>query len=67
MKRAILIAACLAAAAALAIGWQYWGPGRAPAGQPELAELTAQALAELRGDFNAAAGQTRVVALLSPT
>jgi hypothetical protein len=38
-----------------------------PPGQPPLAYLNNQNLEELRAAFNAAADQTRVLAMLSPT
>jgi hypothetical protein len=38
-----------------------------PAGQPTLATLDAASLATLKVEFNRAAGETRVIVLLSPT
>jgi hypothetical protein len=38
-----------------------------PAGQPPLAELTAQNFTGIENAFNAAKGEVRVVLLLSPT
>lgn len=67
MKRKAILAVLIAALAALAAGWYYWGPVAAPAGQPALAEINEQTLEKLRADFNAAADQPRIVALLSPT
>lgn len=43
------------------------GPGTAPAGQPPMAVLTDQTLETMRAQFNQAAGETRLVLLLSPT
>jgi hypothetical protein len=46
-----------------------WRPvrGRAPEGQPPLAWLAPGALDAIRGSFNEASDEVRVVALLSPT
>ena len=44
------------------------GPGKAPAGQAGLVTLSAQtALDPVKQPFNAAAGEHRVILLLSPT
>jgi hypothetical protein len=57
-------------AIALAILATFWikrqGP-RTPAGQPALVELEHSGIDELKQAFNAAAGQTRVLVMLSPT
>jgi len=58
---AVVVAAVLAAAAYLLVAH------RAPEGQPPLAMLDAGSMGALRTDFNAAAGQVRVIVLLSPT
>jgi hypothetical protein len=42
------------------------GP-RTPAGQPALVELERSGIDELKLAFNASAGQTRVLVMLSPT
>ncbi|HYS06448.1 MAG TPA: hypothetical protein VEW47_14780 [Candidatus Dormibacteraeota bacterium] len=53
--------------ALLAIGaYFYFAPRSAP-GRPSLVHLDAGNINALRDDFNAAAGGTRVVLLLSPT
>jgi hypothetical protein len=67
VKRTVLILALVAVAIAGGAGWYYWGPAAMPAGQPALVEITPQTLEQLRAEFNAAADQVRVVALLSPT
>ncbi len=67
MKRTFAIFALSAALVVGAAGWYYWGPAAMPAGQPPLAEITPQTLEQFRAEFNAAADQTRIVALLSPT
>jgi hypothetical protein len=68
MRRTVVIGLGLvvAASAALAIGWHYWGPAAAPQGQDALVELTAENFAQFRSRFNEARG-VRVIALLSPT
>jgi hypothetical protein len=56
----LVLSAGLAASAAC-------GPGTAPAGQPAMVTMNAKALEDIRREFNRAAGQLRVVLLLSPT
>ena len=60
-SRALLIALALIAAAVL---WYNFAPSTAPAGQPPLASMD---LASLKGAFNRAVDQTRILVLLSPT
>ena len=43
------------------------GTHDAPAGQPPLASIDAKSLDMLRADFNRAAGEARIILLLSPT
>lgn len=66
-----MIAVCVLLAVAGAAGaWLLWlklAPRSTPAGQPALSRLDAASLQTLRDAFNAAAGQTRVLVLLSPT
>jgi hypothetical protein len=57
----------LALALGLTLAWYVWGPRTVPPGQPALATLSPSALETLRADFNRAAGQVRVIILLSPT
>jgi hypothetical protein len=52
---------------AVAIGYRQFGTHFTPAGQPGLVHLNAAVLESLRSEFNQAAGEVRVVALLSPT
>jgi len=47
--------------------WYLFGPGTAPEGQPPLLTLAPANLSRLQTDFNAAAEQIRIVAVLSPT
>ncbi len=53
--------------ALLALTLQGCGPGNAPAGQPPMITMTAEAMETLQEQFNAAPEATRVVLLLSPT
>jgi hypothetical protein len=43
------------------------GPGTAPAAQPPMVTMNAQAIEDIRAEFNRSAGQARVILLLSPT
>ena len=57
-------------AAALAIGggiFYLTRPGRPPAGQPPLVEITGPALAALQAEYNGSSSNLRVILLLSPT
>jgi hypothetical protein len=58
--------------AALVVGlavfaWVTWAPRRTPAGQPPLATIRADSIPAFRDTFNAAEGEVRVLAMLSPT
>jgi hypothetical protein len=55
------------ASAASYVGYEKWGPRHTPAGQPSLTALAPDDIEPLRSSFNAAAGETRVLALLSTT
>ncbi|HEV8336179.1 MAG TPA: hypothetical protein VGR67_07185 [Candidatus Polarisedimenticolia bacterium] len=67
LKRAAIgIAAVLLLVLAIA-AYEMLGPRTTPEGQPPLLELSAKNLAEFRERFNGAAGDRRVLALLSPT
>ena len=59
-----LLVAGLLAAGALTY---YFAGDSAPANQPPLATLDAGSIDSLRRQFNAAAGETRIILLLSPT
>jgi hypothetical protein len=60
------IAGVVAVVALLAVR-HVAGPRRTPAGQPPLVKLSAENFDRLRDAFNAHAGQTRILAMLSPT
>lgn len=47
--------------------WGRFATHDAPAGQRSLATLDQASLAALQADFNGAAGEVRIVVLLSPT
>jgi hypothetical protein len=53
------------ASAATYVGYEKWGPRHTPPGQPGLTALTPDDVEPLRVAFNAADGETRVMALLS--
>jgi hypothetical protein len=42
-------------------------PGRPPAGQPPLVEITGPALVDLQAEFNRTSSNLRIILLLSPT
>ena len=68
MKRRILTIVAVAVALLVgAYGWWQFGTRKTPAGQTPLVTLNASSMTMLRDDFNRAAGQPRVVLLLSPT
>ena len=67
-RRRLLIAlVVIAAIGAGTFAWLRFGTHYTPAGQPPLATLDAGSLATLKADFNRAAGETRMIVLLSPT
>lgn len=61
----LVVAAVLTLTAGLS--WIQLAPRRVPAGQAALVTLAADSLPEFRRAFNAAEGEVRVLALLSPT
>jgi hypothetical protein len=66
-KRQKVVVIAIVAALLIAAAWYQFGGHRTPPGQPPLAELNAASLDQLRADFNASAGETRMILLLSPT
>lgn len=50
-----------------AFAWVRFATHDTPAGQPPLAYLDLLTLVTLKADFNRAAGETRIIVLLSPT
>lgn len=53
--------------AILVVGFYLWGSNSAPPGQPPLVSLTEANVSQFQQSFNAAASNTRIVLLLSPT
>lgn len=51
----------------LAVAFYLWGSNHTPAGQPPLVLLNQANVADFQQSFNAAAANTRIVLLLSPT
>ena len=66
MKRKYILGVVLAALLLAAIVYLYGG-SQSPSGQPPLRNLTADNIAEIRNEFNAAKGEVRILLLLSPT
>jgi hypothetical protein len=67
VRRRLLLLLALIVAVAAFLAWRPDRSGRAPEGQPPLASLAPEALDTIRGAFNEASDEVRVVALLSPT
>ncbi len=61
------VAIAIVALLAVGVAQRQFGTHFTPAGQPGLVHLNAAVLESLRSEFNQAAGEVRVVALLSPT
>ena len=55
------------ASAILMVGFYLWGSSSTPPGQPPLVSLNEVNLSQFQQSFNAAASDTRIVLLLSPT
>jgi len=67
MTKKRLWLAAAGAAALVAAGYYTWAPREAPAGQPPLVALQPENFETIRAAFNSAAGQVRILLLLSPT
>jgi hypothetical protein len=67
MRRLALVVLSLAVIAGAAFVWLKYAPRRTPEGQAALSRLDEETLPALREEFNARAGETRIVVLLSPT
>lgn len=66
VTRGRIVIAVIAISAAV-LGQRQFGTHNTPEGQPELLHLSSASVERLRSDFNRAAGDVRVVLLLSPT
>ena len=55
------------AIAVLAVAFYLWGSSHTPPGQPQLVSLDKANVIDFQQSFNAAASDTRIVMLLSPT
>jgi len=67
-RLAVIVGIGIAVAALVVVAASYkFSARQTPAGQPPLVYLNHQNLEQLRAAFNAAADQTRVLAMLSPT
>jgi hypothetical protein len=67
MKKKLGITAVLIGVTLLALAWHFQAGVTVPPGQPALMSLTAGNFGQLRLAFNEAAGDVRIVVLLSPT
>ena len=67
IKTTVVALAVVMVLGAGAFAWLKLSPRRVPEGQPPLSTLEAGSLADFRATFNAAEGEIRVLALLSPT
>jgi hypothetical protein len=65
-RRGWLVVTVVAVVAAT-LGRQQFGTHTTPLGQPTLVHLAPESVESLRADFNKAAGDVRVIVLLSPT
>ena len=66
-RTGVVIGIGIAAALVVVAATYKLSTRRTPAGQPPLVYLNNQNIEELRSAFNAAADQTRVLAMVSPT
>ena len=66
MKPKYVVVAVLAAFV-VAAGIYLYGGSETPSGQSPLRNVTAQNVAEIKNEFNAAKGEVRLLLLLSPT
>lgn len=67
VKRVLAVMGALVVAAGIAVVSMRYAPRRTPEGQPPLASLREGDLRSFEDAFNAGAGSTRVLAMLSPT
>ena len=65
--RVFFLLATLALAAGLSVAYMQYAPRRTPEGQPPLASIPGGDLTPFAVAFDARAGSTRVLAMLSPT
>ena len=66
-RKLLLVLVILAVIGCGGFMWLRFGTHDTPAGQLPLATLDPGSLATLKAEFNAAAGETRMILLLSPT
>jgi hypothetical protein len=68
LLKSILLVAVAAIVVCLAVfAWMRFSPRHVPPGQPPLATIRADSVPAFRDTFNAAEGEVRVLAMLSPT
>ena len=66
-KKTFLVVASAAILGLLVSAYYLYSPGHAPAGQPPLARLNSESYGAFQELFDASAGNTRVLVMLSPT
>lgn len=66
MRQRFLPVAALLAVTAV-VSWRMWGPVYAPLFQPPLETLTTENFSGFEEAFDGAAGNVRIILLLSPT
>lgn len=66
-ESALVLVAVVVVVCATTFAWVKLAPRRVPQGQPPLSTLNAGALPAFRDAFNAADGEVRILAMLSPT
>ena len=71
LRRSIQVLVLFVVAVALVgtavLAWVQFAPRRVPPGQASLSRVELDSLPAIRGAFNAADGEVRILAMLSPT
>jgi len=67
LKSILLLAATAIIVCFAVVAWMKFSPRRVPPGQPPLATIGAGSVPAFKDAFNAAEGQVRILAMLSPT
>lgn len=67
LKSILILVAAVVVVCVAVFAWLRLAPRSVPAGQPPLATIGPDSLADFRAAFNASDGEVRVLAMLSPT